>query len=390
MYTRKQALAHAKQLRTCPPPIIQGNIKHSKENKRHIDICPFCSTDLKNEVTAWLTLSENFKKTFKKSDSETHYSDINVGQIRIIKEALGCWRDDYYYNVPIVVIIDDQSDIDDEILVAQTWHDIYLASPGDLVLPENLMEGFDGLFIETWNVYTLKKKYLGDCLGEVSKEVVGHVLTMNKQPDFLPAWAQQPMPLIKDDPREYFHQLEIETGFTFSVQAVNELMEHDARSLYDDIADSVDILIDIIKKKIHSVEWAWKPNTIEECLSTIRFAPETIILSAASGDQKEIIATYVSLKNGTVETFEPIECIIHYEKPTTDSYTISGEIPGLSVNLAAESFQCYIENKEQKSLFLGDWSWDNKGKNFLAHFNKPIGKHERVSICIINSERKFS
>lgn len=390
MYTRKQALSIARQLRTCPPPSVKKKLKQSKEVRRHIDICPFCSTDLKKELDAWLTLSENFNSSFKSMVSTNDQKEIRTGQIRVLKKSLGCWRDDYYYNVPVIAVIDDKSDIDDEVLVAQTWHDIYMASPGDLVLPENLIKGFDELFIETWNIYTLKKEYLGTCLGQVDRKIVKDVLRMNQEPGFLPKGAVKPMPLEKNDPRKYFQELEIETGFTFAVKAVHELMEENTLSIYSNIAEPVDNLIDIMNSRVHGLSWAWPPGTVEECLSTVWFAPESIPLAAAEDDQKEIIAAYITLKDGKIEELKPVACIIHYEKSTADSYSITGVIPGLSSDLPAESFNCYIVNSEAKSLFPGEWSWEGRDKNFLARFDKPLEKHEKISICIIELKKDLS
>ena len=52
MYTRKQALAIAKQVRTCPPQEVRDNPEHSRENKRHMAICPFCSTEIHEALDA--------------------------------------------------------------------------------------------------------------------------------------------------------------------------------------------------------------------------------------------------------------------------------------------------------------------------------------------------
>ncbi|WP_457553875.1 hypothetical protein [Desulfobacula sp.] len=385
MYSRKQALALARQLRTCPPPDIRGDADYSRENKKHMEICPFCSTNLKDEINAWSILSEKFQKKFKLPALQSDDKNIQAGQIWVLNKNLCCWRDDYYYNEPIVIILNDQCQIDDDILVAQTWHDLSLASPGDLVVPEIFIQGCDEFFIETWNIYTLKKQSLGQYLGNVTNDVVVQTLKMHKTPDIPPDWALRLMPLGPDDPRQYFQKLEIETGYTFSIQAVNELMKKQVNGLFSFAGDSVDTLIARIKELMADIEWFWQPETIEECLALIRFAPEDIALSAAADDRKEIIAACFGVRNGAIKTVQPFECIVLHETSSNKEYRISGEIPALPTRIGGLSFKCFISDGKNRLLTSGKWYWDDNTNHFLAHFDRAKEKHERISIIIIDT-----
>lgn len=335
MYSRKQALALARQFRTCPPVDVRGN---------------------------------NLKGTRDKN--------IREGQIRILNKDLCCWREGYYYNEPIVVILKDQEGINGDILVAQTWHDIYLASPGDLVVPGTLRTEFDEFFIETWNIYTLKKQNLGPCLGKITGDVVEKTLKMQEDPNFLPDWAPRLIPLVEDDPRLYFQRLEIETGHTFSIRNTN---------FFSFAGNSVGILIAKLKKIVGAIEWYWSPETIEECLALLRFAPETSTLSASADDRKVIIASCFTLRDGEIKTVQPVECTILHEKFSPEEYTITGDIPGLLSGMDKQFFMCFLSDEKNRSLTPGEWSWDDGTKHFSARFDRMKIKDGRVSIIIVDT-----
>ena len=384
MYTRKQALAFAIQIRTCPPPDVRNQKEYQTENKRHRDICPFCSTDIKNEIDAWNVLSENFKKRINPTNLHDDKKNIKNGQLRILNKNFCRWQEGYYYTAPVVIVLKDQCEIDDEILVAQTWHDIYLASPGDLVVPEMLRTGSYEFFIEPWNVYTLKKQYLGPYLGQAADDVVEQTLKMHEDPNILPDWAPRLLPLIEEDPRQYFQELEIKTGYFFSIQAVNELMEKQTSNIFSFAHGSVDMLIGKIRKVKGDIEWLWQPETIEECFALLRFAPESIRLSASADDHKEIIAACLYLREGEIKALKPVECQVFHEKSSPEGYTVTGEIPGLAEDIKQLSFMCFMSDKKNRSLTPGKWSWDGITKNFLARFDRVKEKDDGVSIIIID------
>lgn len=379
MYTRKQALAIAKQFRTCPPPFIREHPDFKTENENHLKICPFCATGSPHGVQELQELSENFRTQFM---TDNEQGNILPGQIHQVRPELGCWRDDLYYNPPLVLVVNDMDGMEQAVHVAQVWQDLALASPGDLIPPPELITGFDEIFIETWNMYTLQKSDLGICLGKVDSQVVTEALKMKETPDYLPEISRRPMPLTPEDPRRYFHQVEIETGYTFAAMAADALMDNVVKS--GALTLSLDRLVKSIKKYMPAIDWYWVPDTVDECLAAIKFPTESLALQAAEADHKTIHAIYLQLKNGKFNQISPIECIIHHVETKVDSYTISGDIPGLPDNLNPDAFQCHIKNPEKKFLFQGRIFWDNEGKHFMAEFDKPLEQNETVSIIIVN------
>ncbi|NOX33364.1 MAG: hypothetical protein GXP56_06445 [Deltaproteobacteria bacterium] len=375
MYTRKQALALARQLRTCPTPDIRNDADYIEENKRHNEICPFCSTDIKDEIDSWSILSEKYQKKFKAPATEMGDRQVTKGQLWKLNKNMCCWREGYYYNAPVILVIKDHNTANNEILAAQTWHDIYLASPGDMVVPETHRTGVDEFFIETWNFYILKKHYLGRYLGNVTGEVVEYAMKMHANQDILPGWAPRLMALRQNDPRHYFQKLEIKTG---------HLMEQQAANIPGFANDSTDSFISKIKAAMDGLEWIWQPETIIECLALLKFTPESVALSASTKNRNEIIATFFCLRGEKIQTVKSVECLIFHEKSSSGGYTVTGEIQGLSAGTKELSFMCFIADKKNKYLSPGKWTWDDNSQQFLAQFNRVKGKNERVSILIIN------
>jgi len=379
MYTRKQALAIARQIRTCPPPEIRNNPKYAGENSLHLAKCPFCSTGRSMELDACHILAQGFKQHSQVTDLA-----ISPGRIMNIDPTFSCWRNNDYYTGPVVVILKIQEKPVDTVLVAQTWHDIYLASPGDLVVPEpSGQQGPEKLFIETWNIYTLRKNLLGECRGDVSEKIVQATLEMNENPGFLPAWARRPMPLGKEDPRLSFQQLEIKTSTIFTdLSADQPAAITEQKNLY--ISGPVDKLMEKIKALMDGISWSWTPETIQTCFAAIGFAPESIPLSAAGRDQKEIIAAYFKIKEGNVKAVKPVSCIILHENILPEQFTVTGKILNLPHGVNAGSFRCYLENKVRKTLFSGQWTWDENSRYFLARFKKTLEPGDRISIVIMD------
>ncbi len=392
MYTRKQALAIAKQIRTCPPPRIANNAVFFQENKEHLEICPFCSTGINEDLFAFYNLCDAWTShnNVKGYDSGNHdldnASDI-CGHIRQIVPSMACWRNKYYYNEPTVVVLKDYSIIEDEVLVAQTWHDLALAAPDDLVVPESFMEGCEFLFIESWNIYTIKKRALGLYIGRLDQKVVDAALKMHENSAFIPEWAQKPMPLYENDPRQYFRNIEIETGYTFAVQAADELLgklenqkpEHNKLGF---ISDKPDDLIKRMKNIRSDIDWTWKPESVEECFATIKWPDDSLPLAAAENDKKEITGSFVKFQNDYLTEIAPFSCVILDESGSSGRYTLSGTIPAddFNLNMKNVSFLCFAENKKQRQIFGGILNVDKITGNFVIHFDSPYNKDDEISI----------
>ena len=215
MHSRKSALTRARQYRRCPPPEIAEDPSHAAYMKQHLAVCPHCGAAESNRLKIWNDLSSRLKEYFCAAENNSEAPAISTGQLRFLKPGLAGWHNGYFFNPPCVLVLETAKEIADEIFVAQVYHEIGLAAPGDLILDDD-RSGAGDLFVECWNTYTLKSSYLGPIIATVTPEIIETVKTMEKQADFLPDWALLPKPLTEHDPRLYFRELEIETGYVFA------------------------------------------------------------------------------------------------------------------------------------------------------------------------------
>ena len=379
-YTRKQALALAKQLRTCPPPSIKQSNHHAEQIKAHNRICPFCTTFLKDEIEAW----DNFVQHLQSDFSDTlETPPVAPGQIRKSAPGLGCWKNNYYYTPPDVLILSVNDTI---ITVAQIWPDMTLAGPGDLVIPKNLMRGLPELFVETWNIYALDQSFLGPCTGTVDNKVVDAVLQMDETPDFLPSWAIVPIPLKENDPRQFFRELEIETGYIFSSMAVPLLVAQVEKKTKPDILES---MITRIKNKIPDIGWDWVPQSIDACLVAVRFPDHLLPMSAAQDDAQYLTAAYYAFDGENLDVILPVECRIEHQPPSWDPFSISGVVDTPEIDFTGDEVKGFIKNSTSRTLDACDVHFDPGQRRFMAAFHRPLTGDEQFCLVILHSNAPF-
>ncbi len=384
MYTRKELLAMAKQYRMCPPPDVASRSACKELVEKHISLCPYCGEKNK-EIELWHSLTKKILKTlYGKKSFPKKLSDekIRKGEFRFIKPELGCWEEGFYYNPPLVLVLDITNEISNDLLVSQVYHDIGLAGPGDLILSARQTK-LNELFVEPWNTYTLKADYLGRSVGYVKNNILSDIMAMAKNPDFLPPWAKMPRPFTDDnDPRIYFRKLEIQVGYVFSSRAVAALMQE--HSYFDLDYPSMDALIHTIKKYAQNVYWLYPPETFEETLATAQFHQ----LAAADTGEKEIIAKIIMIKNRKLISFKPVPARILQKKFLSGKITLSGrvaEFPESGADSALLSFWIIDENQ---CLTPSISQWDSQTGSFYLEFDaqKEIQKHPEIAIVIFSDK----
>lgn len=379
MHTRKQALALARQLRTCPPSRVKDDPFFSRKVQRHIEICPFCATDLKEETDTFRDLAAKLDREFSLGRED---AGIRSGQVRALDPGLSCWRGDFFYTPPEVMVL--ETGPGDIVQVAQVWQDTALAGPGDLVVPADAgIPGFGGFFIETWNIYTLDRRFLASCLGTLDPRVIQDIFRMKDTPDYLPEYALRPMPLKENDPRIYFRELEIETSYTFASMAAGELAAAMEQSRFPGI--QTDDLVAVLREKVPGISWDWTPRSAEECFALLRFPSETLARAAADRDRDSITANYFCMEKEGITGAVPVECMILHASTSPPGYTVSGQIPGLPGDVREQDFQCFIKNSIGQILFPGRFAWEPKDNNFMAVFDRPLEDAEAIVVFIVHT-----
>lgn len=374
MATRKALLRTARQYRTCPPLHIQKNPIHKEAFEFHRRICPYCRETPDADLSPWATLVDGLRR-----EAGPHWPPEDrppsPGQLRYIRPDLARWRDGFFYNPPLVLLLADLPSTPQAFRVAQTFHDLYLAGPGDLILPEkeSLSEGW---FVETWNTYAMKAADLGRYVDAMSPDLLSASLAMEADPSALPEWAPLPRPLTGDhDPRVYFRELEVEVGYTFAAPSVESILESGAAAdaHIDDLIDDLTVQsvlgrLDRIAPDAYLEEM---PEEAPAVLSALRFPPERLPLAAEDADSPVLFANLITLKGGELEKVAPLPARIFDRSMDADRLTMDGRIADLPRPMTGSRFFAFWKPETGPFLPPALLEWDEETGSFLVRFNLP-------------------
>ena len=369
MHSRKLALTLAKQYRQCPPPDIVQNPLQQDQINLHCSICPYCSTDLSSDIPLWDKLSKMIVKNYSKTSIPEPDIAIRPGQFRRITYGLAGWKDGLYYSPPLILVLELNEPRFNTALVAQTFHDITLAGPEDLILTAE-QTGCGELFVQSWHIYTLNADHLEPPSGQIAQEIFEGVKRMTKNPDDLPDWALMPAPLTEHDPRKYFRELEVETGYFFASQSVGRLIgdlePHRIRIAYS----SLDELIQALNEKIEGIFCPVHVDTMEEALAAVELPEEYYPLAASDKDKKTVVAKFVFIQNQKIINLKGAEAEIYSATPVSGGVAVSGKIHGLPENSDQSIFLCSLFSEDYTKAFLAQKTeWDPEQGFFYAEFS---------------------
>ena len=369
MYSRKLALTLAKQYRTCPATVVRDDQSQRQAYEQHLSLCPYCSMQKVEEREAWIALSRKLEFLFEDDKKHGEPGKVYPGQFRFLRKDLAIWRKDLFYNPPMVLVLENTGVISDDVLVSQIYHDISLAGPGDLILKEPHTSLVD-LFIESWNIYTLKGADLGESFGTVTPEIIQAVKSLEIEPDSYPDWAILPRPFAQNDPRIYFRELEIEVGYTFAVRSVSELMEEAEAPRLRLAYTSVKATRDAVHNTVPGARWQREPLTHEEALALAEFPQDRLPLAAADQTRERITANFIRIKDGAVQAFDPLELEIYGRSGTL---TISGRILGLPASIKGSTLICFLDVGARTPLSPAKYEWREETGDFIVEFQMEKG-----------------
>jgi len=367
MYSRKRALALAKQYRTCPPIPIRSDPSQKAGMRRHRAICPYCADDSPAQDDAWYGLADSIEGRLSTGPGKTRRIRPMPGQIRAIRADLARWREDRYYNPPAVMILHAIPDLPDALSVAQVYHDDALAGPGDLMLTER-QTGFADLFIETWNTYTLKAAYLGPVLGRVGPDIVRAVKALEEDSDDYPVWAPHPIPFQDEDPRLYFRELEVEAGYTFASAAADEIVSEMEESGVRLIYRSPEEAQDVVRRVVSRSRWDFAPQTAEEAIAFARLPTEMLPLAAADEDESAVSAKAALIGSGEIVDIVPVSVEILHDRGLPGAREMSGRIRGLPRGTRIRAVAWFLQAEGRRPLPAAECRWDEAGGSIFARF----------------------
>jgi hypothetical protein len=367
MESRKRALMFAKRFRTCPPPAVARDPSQKALIDRHLSLCPYCAEEGAEKAEIWQRLAEGVRDILLSEAGAAPVDNPEPGDIRPIRAELGRWREDAFYNPPLVLVVETHAPISDVGLlrIAQTYHDLALAGPGDLVLQSD-RSPIGEIFIEPWNTYSLRAADLGPVIGKVGPDVVDAVKALEADPDAYIEWAMHPRPMAPEDPRLYFREMEVEVGYVFASESVSAILEHLERPLLRLAYRAPEEAMKDIARQARDVHWPAAPKTIELVLATAQFPPERYAMAAAEAEQALLRANLVTVRAGRIVAVEPIDGEILQREAGPEGLAIGGRL-FLPRDVEISGLLFFFRTREGQCIAPQCLDWDARG-SFLATF----------------------
>lgn len=361
MTSRKIALGLARQYRTCPPADIRRLSEYQGQVLRHLEICPDCSQgwdDWEELLTGCCRLKES---------GYVSVEPVAAGQIREIRPEMGRWKDGFYINPPVVLVLDCSQEIAS---VAQIYHDTTLTGPGDVVLP-NLIGFPHNIFVELWNKYDIRLQMLGEYFTRVSSSILEELRQIHSGRQN-PSWYVMPRPITKNDPRIFFRSMEQDVGRLFALTVRKTLKERIAEMTAGLKQINVSGIMDIISGA--SPDFRWPQTPLGDALSFSDDASSSNMALAklftfASGELSDVeLLTVNILQSEIIDGIQTIGGLIH---------PIPEGIPESDVFVVLRAADQYID---ADTIQL-----DLRSGAFLAKFRNTSFQHGKTIILILRS-----
>lgn len=373
MSTDKSILTRAKRFRTCPPARLRFDPGHAAAYAAHCRVCPYCSEADSDGIAPWERLSDGIVALAGDIEGDPQ-TPPRPGDIRYLRRALAQWRDDLFYDVPKVMVLQFVGPGDQRAKVAQTYHDTALAAPGDLVLSPEAAEGAP-LLIECWNTYPVLLTDLGAKTGTVTPEVVDAVSRMAKHPEDTPEWASPFQPMVGEDIRIYFRWLETMVAQVFA----RDIWKTAPKPSFKN-AD-LDELIAAIHQMAADAYWDDPPDTVEVALGTLRRAD--LPMAASTDPDASLPVNLFIMEKGHLKAFRTIEARDLFTEPLQGRLAISGRIVGIPTASVVSELVCYLATPEKGRKPALAKDWDGVAGYFYTEFDAAASDGGRLSLAVV-------
>jgi hypothetical protein len=383
MYSRKMALSLARQIRRCPPPAVIKDPSQADQVEHHLAVCPHCAEESMAELDASQRLAEKILDA-RKAPAAVPGIPAARGQVRYLSSRLGGWRDGFYCNPPVVLVLEVMGVVADEIRVAQVYDDPVLAGPGDLILDAGRTGGAGELFVECWNTYTSRAEHLGSFLGQVSPDTVEAVTTMAENPEMTPDWAMMPFPMTEDGPRQYFRRLEVEVAYTFASQAAGELMAALEQAPVKLVYESPESLRQAIEKKVPGIRFPGSTRSHEDLLACAQFPMEMLRFAAADSVSRTITGSRVVFMEGELDRFENLRIELYpVHESARGTVSFSGKFPVDRQNGPPVEVLFRFIDSDDTVLEPVDAHWDGETGHFTVEFSTVSADWKNLRMAIV-------
>jgi hypothetical protein len=320
---------------------------------------------MRSETTPWEDLAVRLRSLAGANCVAKTSEHPEQGSLCSVRPDLGKWQEEYYYNPPTVLVLESTSAISDEVLVAQTYHDITLAGPGDLILNRERSPCGE-CFVESWNTYTLRARDLDPAMAKVDENILKAVKALQEDASAYPGWAIGPEPMGEHDARIYFREMEVEVGYIFASMAAAELIREIDHPYLRLLYSSPSEVVAEIRRKEPGIHWPEEPVSTDQALATARFPQERYPMAAASEERELFKANLVTVRAGRVHGIQPIEGEVFERVQERGGLVIGGR---LFTPPEVQIFEvlCFLETRDGDFLSPEIAEWDEIGI-FRARF----------------------
>ena len=359
MTSRKIALGLARQFRTCPPADIRGLPEYREQVLRHQQICPYCSQG----EDFWEKLLVGCRRSME--DGAVPAEPVSAGQIREIRPGLGRWKDGFYINPPMVLVLVSGRE---SASVAQVYHDATLAGPGDVILPE--VTGFaHGIFVELLNVFEIRMQMLGVCATRIPSPVFEDLRQIQACGE-KPSWYILPRPITENDPRIFFRAVEKDVSRLFALTVRRPLAERLGEMMTELKQITVSGILDIIAGAVPDARWPRAPQG-----DAVSFSDDPSLSSAA-------VAWLLSFVSGQLTDVEPLSAGILQSEIIDGLLAIGGRIHPFPEGVLESDVYVYLQSANDY-IDAREIHLDLSSGAFLAKFRGPFLQKGTLLILIL-------
>jgi len=267
---------------------------------------------------------------------------------------------------------------------AQTWFDITLAAPGDLILSDR-QTALDGMLIQCQNVYSVGADQLDHVIDRVAPDIMESVFRLRRDPGACPAGMPVARPLTPFDIRHDFHELEKTVADFFAVAPVPcvQSVTERIRNAFSSITTLKNALQDVLP----GVYWPFETTGTEETLALLRFPDERLQWAARDQNHPETeTAQLIKIRQDAIEELTALPADMYINQPVHGHWVAGGRIgkplPPLSGSLLLIRM---IETVSPEPVVHTPdrLEWEETTGFFHAEFSTLDKKPMRVALAVI-------
>jgi hypothetical protein len=378
MLSRKNALAMAKRFRTCPPHYIKRDYGNKVLISEHMKTCSYCKENATDMENPWIELHDSLKMLFEPA-TNNQTGQPTAGEVRKIKLNKALRLETKYYNPPFILVLETLKKQRGSLLVAQIYHDITMAAPGDLIveypgMPDHVF------FIETWNTYTLESSDLGPPILSIPAGTIEAVNALRADSSLVLTGFPLPVPMHENDLRLEFRRMEGDMAQAFSDKNFG-MTAHPAEELNFSYKSAAEAMA-AVKGVAPGVHWPTPADNVLEAFLLARIPDEMLPLAAADTIESGGFASLYMRHKGHIVSLSPLKFKVYGDMNSENLRTISGRVQGGTQELSGTDLICIYVTQLGSKVYPSRLVWSDASGDFYAEFSFETKKDRSGAISL--------